>query len=297
MSKGKTSNDDNTADKEAMINILSEMRTWMKDQFSTMAKEFKEFKEKKTSEVDCLEDAIWEMSEKLNFYEQKELNRVMDIDGLHLDGIKDVRNFVINYITTLGIQFSPSDIINAYVYTKRQRSNERKAIRVTFLHEFAKYQVMRQKIRMHRNNSTSVFFSHVLTRSNLAILMEGKKLKNEGKIADIKFLNGRLYAFLLNGTKTPIESTDRLLQAINDEKPLIESDKIKTPIQQPEAASNNAQKSTPVSSQSSRTKENNARSINEKSNTANYSISPSTSNLVLKNDQTGTQTTRSKKKK
>jgi hypothetical protein len=291
MTKGKKSNDDSAVDKEALINIFGEM----KDQFSMMAREFKEFKEKKSSEVICLENALMDMSDRLNFYEQKELNRVMNIDGLFLNGSKDVKNFVINYIATLGIQFLPSDIINAYEYTKRQGNSERKAIRVTFLHEFAKYQVMRQKIRMHRNNSTSVFFSHVLTRSNLAIMMEGKRLKKENKIADIKLLNGRLYAFLLSGAKIPIENMDDLFQATtDDEKPQnASSDETETPKQQSKIASHDKQDSPSVKSQSSRTKENKAHTVNKKSN------SPSTLNQAQdsKSDQTDERSTRSRTKK
>lgn len=291
MSKEKKSNE-SVINKEGMIDIFSDMR----DQFSLMASEFKKFKDSKNQEMACLDDAMREVSLKLNFYEQRELNRVMDIDGLDTGNEKDIKQIVITHISSLGIEIYPSDIINAYVFTKRQKGSERKAIRVTFLHEFVKYDIMRKKIRMHRNKLSPVFFSHVLTRPNLAILMEGKKLKKENKIIDIKLLNGRLYVFHSDGKKILVECMDDLFQIVDDDKSSNITDEIKDLNHPPKPTSQNVQdssKSTPksipqkISNNKNDTQSHSDTSHNDTSHIDNGydSISPSTLNQVSKNDE------------
>lgn len=59
MTKGKES----AEEREAMRKVFAEM----KDQFSDMAKEFKNFQERRNSVIADLEDAMIEMSVKLNY--------------------------------------------------------------------------------------------------------------------------------------------------------------------------------------------------------------------------------------
>lgn len=210
MSKEKDSNATGTSiDVGGLMKFMNDMC----GQFSRLSTQINDFKEKKESEIALLHDAIKEASVKLNFHEQRNLNSMMDIDGLLFDERKKFKDSVIDYINSLGIEIASSEIIDVFVYTKRQRNNERKILRVTFVHEFIKRRVMRDKIRQHKDTSTTVYFSHVLTQSNLAMLMEGKKLKKENRISNIKLLNDRLFVFpLCNGSKIPVASMDDLTQ-------------------------------------------------------------------------------------
>lgn len=227
MSKDKNSNATGTS-----IDI-GELMKFINDlcgQFSRLSGQINDFTEKKESEIVLLNDAMREVSVKWNFYEQRELKSMMDIDGLRFDENKNYKNSVINYITSLGIDIAHSDIIDVFVYTKRQKNNERKVLRVTFLHEFIKRRVMREKIRLHKDKpTTTVFFSHVLTRSNVAMLMEAKKLKREKRISDVKFLNNQLFAFpLCNGNKIPLACMHDLSQ-FDDEIPSTPCDDPRSP--------------------------------------------------------------------
>jgi hypothetical protein len=211
----------NAVDFETMMKYIIDM----KEQFSLVSSQMKEHMERKNSEVANIEAAMREMCVKLNFYEQQSLNSMMDIDGLRFDDKHDLKSVVLHYIGSLGLEIACTDIINVFAFTKGHDKSRRKVLRVRFLHEFVKLQVMRHKIKMHKLTYSPVFFSHVLTRPNLQIIMQGKSFKKEKKISDIKLLSGRLYVFLLNRRKVLVEHMDDLFDTIQSDPPASDNSK------------------------------------------------------------------------
>lgn len=212
----------NAVDFETMMKFIIDM----KEQFSLVSSQMKEHMDRKDSEVTNIEAAMREMCVKLNFYEQQSLNSMMDIDGLQFDDKHDLKSVVLDYIGSLGLAIACTDIINVFALTKGHDKSRSEVLRVKFLHEFVKLQVMRHKIKMHKFAFSPVFFSHVLTRPNLHMIMQGKSFKKENKISDIKLLSGRLYVFLLNGRKVLIEHMDDLFERIHSDPPASDSSKL-----------------------------------------------------------------------
>jgi hypothetical protein len=137
----------------------------------------------------------------LNELEQANLNKILEINGFVLtaEQIKDVeklRQFVVDYLKEIGCIFNESNITSVHSYKRMNNNNEVDIIRVKFLDDNHKTALMRQK-----KNTPPIYFSHVLTKTNIQALKEAKNKVRNGIIKDAWASNGRIFIRLREGEK------------------------------------------------------------------------------------------------
>lgn len=170
--------------------------------------------------VNEIDEVLTEVISRIYSLNQQMLNAKMDITGLSTNGSKDIRLCVLNYFKDLKVEISPHEVLDAYEFTKKFKVGDKKIIRVIFSHETVKRRAILKKIQRDKGKKPSVFFNDVLTRENEKLLIDGKKLKKKGLISDVKFMNGRLYAFP-NDTRNKI-----LVENANDLHAMIDENYI-----------------------------------------------------------------------
>lgn len=148
------------------------------------------------SRVNVNSDNISDAGLRLNYLEQKTLNCQMEISGIDATNVPShaLKNEVTKFIIDMGITVNSEHIVDAYKINRTIRGNQQTIIIVTFIHEAIKRSVIRNKIRIDKQNGNChVYFSDVLTRTNRQILMEARQLKKRCQIFGAWTFSGEIF--------------------------------------------------------------------------------------------------------
>lgn len=135
---------------------------------------------------------------RVNKIEQRELERVIEIKGVSsevCEKIRNVKNYTVELCSQFKIHIDDSMIDSAYV---RKIEAENKSpfniIVVKFKNEEIKNIVMKKKLEACKNdNKTLIYFDLALTGYNRALLRKVKKHKDDLRISQVYFRNGKIH--------------------------------------------------------------------------------------------------------
>lgn len=142
---------------------------------------------------------------RLNIIEQNNLSKLMEIKGIErsaLEKVNNLKGYVIDLFASYDIKCSDESIESVYVKDVRTKNASYSVIIVNFTNEPAKKSVMLKKIS--KKDEKNLFFNHVLTAYNRALLYKAKKVGKETNLSFVSFRDGKVHMKKDRGSRSVI---------------------------------------------------------------------------------------------
>lgn len=148
---------------------------------------------------------------RLNILEQNNLSSLMEIKGVEkksLEKINDLKGYLINLFASYDFVCSEGQIEYAYVKEVKSKGGQVSVIIVKFINEVIKKNLMINKFK--KKDERKLFFNHVLTSYNRALLGKAKSVGKELNLPMVSFRDGKVHM------RKDRESRSIIIRSFND---------------------------------------------------------------------------------